>query len=127
MGINKTKHRAFEHLASTWKDSLSYENHVEDLFPGRLFLLLRSNKAVFYRRLFVFLLPALSRLLRSSSAVSHFTARYLRAYEKYTVQGVLSGFQLSGGRAVLGVLFELLLWREIKVRIRKQGQSSSLK
>lgn len=48
MGINKTKHRAFEHLVSTWKDCLSYENHVEDLFLGGLFLLLRSNKAVFY-------------------------------------------------------------------------------
>lgn len=48
MGINTTKHRAFEHLVSTWKDSLSYENHVEDLFLGDFFLLLRSNEAVFY-------------------------------------------------------------------------------
>lgn len=55
MGINTTKHRAFEHLVSTRKDSLSYENHVEDLFLGDFFLLLRSNEAVFYRRLVFFL------------------------------------------------------------------------
>lgn len=48
MGINTTKHRGFEHLFSTWKDSLSYESHVEDLFLGVFFLLLRSNEAVFY-------------------------------------------------------------------------------
>lgn len=48
MGINTTKHRAFKHLVSMWKDSLSFENHVGDLFLGDFFLLLRSNKAVFY-------------------------------------------------------------------------------
>lgn len=60
-------------------------------------------------------------VIESSSAVSHFTARYLCAYERYTVQGLLSSFPLSGGKEGMGVLFELLLWREIKGRIQKPG------
>lgn len=38
------------------------------------------------------------------------------------MQGLLSGFPLSGGgEEGMEVLFELLLWREIKGRIRKPG------
>lgn len=43
------------------------------------------------------------------------------------MQGSLSSFQLSGGREVLGVLFELLLWRGKKLGYGNQGQNSPLK
>lgn len=37
------------------------------------------------------------------------------------MQGLLLSFQQSGGRELWGVLFEVLLWRGIKVRIQKPG------